>query len=90
VIGIEWLSHLLLLGDRNIRDHEEFDAVIVSSGAEKFGLIVDKLRNEQEFVVKPLGGHLAKIPGISGSTLLGDGKVVLIINPLDLILMAKN
>jgi len=90
VIGIEWLSRLLLLGDRNLREDEEFNAVIVVSGAEKFGLIVDRLRNEQEFVIKPLSGQLAKIPGISGSTLLGDGQVVLIINPLDLIQMAKS
>jgi len=51
---------------------------------------VDKLLSEQEFVIKALHGRLAGIPGISGSTLLGDGQVVLIVNPLDLIRLAKN
>ena len=52
--------------------------------------MVDRLKNEQEFVVKPLEGHLADIPGISGSTLLGNGQVVLIVNPADLLqLMEK-
>jgi len=60
-------------------------AVIVSNGAEKCAIIVDKLKSEQEFVVKTLEGQLASIPGISGSTLLGNGKVVLIINTLELL-----
>ncbi|WP_052487457.1 chemotaxis protein CheA [Gordoniibacillus kamchatkensis] len=90
VIGIEWLSKLFLLGDRDYKNDEELNTVIISNGAEKFGLIVDKLKNEQEFVIKPLNGHLAGIPGISGSTLLGNGQVVLIINPIDLIQLAKS
>jgi two-component system chemotaxis sensor kinase CheA len=88
VIGIEWLSKLFLLGERTT-DHEELNTVIVSNGPEKFGLVVDKLKNEQEFVMKTLDGHLAGIPGISGSTLLGDGQVVLIVNPIELVQLAK-
>jgi two-component system chemotaxis sensor kinase CheA len=88
-IGIEWMSRLFLLGDLDRGNAEEHHAVIVSDGAEKFGLIVDRLRNEQEFVIKPLHGQLARIPGISGSTLLGDGRVVLIVNPIELIQLAK-
>ena len=78
-----------MLGDLDRGNAEEHHAVIVSDGAEKFGLIVDRLRNEQEFVIKPLHGQLARIPGISGSTLLGDGRVVLIVNPIELIQLAK-
>jgi two-component system chemotaxis sensor kinase CheA len=89
IIGIEWLSSLLLLGERD-RSYEELNAVIISNGREKLGLIVDKLLNEQEYVIKPLSGHLAGIPGISGSTLLGNGQVVLILNPIDLIQLAKS
>ena len=89
VIGIEWLSRLLLLGERDT-NRQEYHTVIVSDGAEKFGIVVDNLKNEQEFVMKPLNGHLAGIPGISGSTLLGNGQVVLIVNPIELIQLAKN
>jgi Chemotaxis protein histidine kinase and related kinases len=89
VIGIEWLSKLFMLGERTMND-EELNTVIISNGSEKFGIVVDKLINEQEFVMKTLDGHLAGIPGISGSTLLGDGQVVLIVNPLEIIQLAKN
>jgi len=64
--------------------------VILSNGAENFAIVVDKLKNEQEFVVKTLDGHLGSIPGISGSTLLGNGQVVLIVNPVDILQLAKD
>jgi len=83
IIGVEWLSRIFLMDEREIKD--ELNAVIILNGAEKYAIIVDKLKSEQEFVVKTLEGQLAAIPGISGSTLLGSGKVVLIINPLDIL-----
>lgn len=82
-IGIEWLCKIFLTGERDT-EKEELNALILSNGIENYAIIVDKLKNEQEFVVKTLDGHLAVIPGISGSTLLGNGKVVLIVNPVDL------
>lgn len=84
VIGLEWLSQMFLLGEID-RDKDEYNAVIISNGLEDYAIIVDKLKNEQEFVMKPLDGHLSAIPGISGSTLLGNGQVVLILNPMDII-----
>ncbi|KNZ43472.1 chemotaxis protein CheA [Acetobacterium bakii] len=82
-IGIEWLSKIFSTGERD-NEKEELNAVILSDGFENYAIVVDKLRNEQEFVVKTLEGHLASIPGITGSTLLGNGQVVLIVNPIDL------
>jgi len=82
-IGIEWLCEIFLTGARDT-EKDELNALILSNGIENYAIIVDKLKNEQEFVVKTLDGHLATIPGISGSTLLGNGKVVLIVNPVDL------
>ncbi|WP_186843805.1 chemotaxis protein CheA [Acetobacterium tundrae] len=87
-IGIEWLSKIFSTGKRDNKK-EEMNAVIVSNGFENYAIVVDKLRNEQEFVVKTLEGHLAAIPGISGSTLLGNGQVVLIVNPVDLLKLAE-
>jgi len=84
VIRVEWLCKIFLIGDRDT-EKEELNAVILSNGVENFAIVVDKLRNEQEFVVKTLEGHLAAIPGISGSTLLGNGQVVLIVNPVDIL-----
>ncbi|HEY5584581.1 MAG TPA: chemotaxis protein CheA, partial [Ruminiclostridium sp.] len=88
IIGAEWLSKIFLVGDRD-NEKDELNAVIISNGVEKYAVIVDKLNSEQEFVVKTLEGHLAAIPGISGSTLLGNGKVVLIVNPIDLLELVR-
>ncbi|AGX43027.1 chemotaxis protein CheA [Clostridium saccharobutylicum] len=91
IIGIEWLSKLLLIGGlkNNIEEVEELSIILITNGIEKLGLVVDKLLNEQEFVIKALSDCLGEIPGISGSTLLGDGKVVLILNSGDIIKMAR-
>ncbi|MBC3797699.1 chemotaxis protein CheA [Acetobacterium tundrae] len=89
VIGIEWLSQIFSTGEKN-KDKEELNAVILTNGHENYAIVVDKLKNEQEFVVKPLEGHLATIPGITGSTLLGNGQVVLIVNPIDLVHFMDN
>ncbi len=84
VIRVEWLCKIFETGEIDT-EKEELNAVILSNGSGNFAIVVDKLKNEQEFVIKTLDGHLASIPGISGSTLLGNGKVVLIVNPLDII-----
>ncbi|NSW89563.1 MAG: chemotaxis protein CheA [Firmicutes bacterium] len=88
IIGVEWLCKIFLTGDRDM-EKEELNAVIISNGVEKYAIIVDKFKSEQEFVVKTLDGQLAAIPGISGSTLLGNGQVVLIVNPVDIIQLAQ-
>jgi len=87
VIRVEWLSKLFGIGDTD-HEKEELNAVILTNGTENFAIVVDKLKNEQEFVVKTLEGNLAFIPGISGSTLLGNGKVVLIVNPDNILQLA--
>lgn len=88
VIGMEWLCKIFLSGERDIKD-EELNAVILSNGVENYAIVVDRLKNEQEFVMKTLEGHLSAIPGIAGSTLLGNGQVVLIINPNDVLQLAE-
>ncbi len=51
----------------------------------KAALAVDQLGQAREVVVKPLGPLLRRVPGISGATLTGDGDVVLIVNPGELV-----
>ena len=54
--------------------------VIVRRGKDTIGLVVDKLINRQEIIVKSLSPVLRGIKGFSGSTILGDGRVSLIID----------
>jgi two-component system chemotaxis sensor kinase CheA len=54
--------------------------VVVGSGDKKMGLIVDSLIGEEDVVIKPLKDCYTASPGIAGATILGDGKVSLIID----------
>ncbi len=54
--------------------------VVVEVGPRKSGLVVDSLLGQQEVVIKPLTGILKEIKGASGATILGTGKVALIVD----------
>ncbi|MBT9158189.1 MAG: Chemotaxis protein CheA [Firmicutes bacterium] len=54
--------------------------VIASSGSTKVGLLVDRLLGEQEVVIKPLGPFFVKNRELAGATILGDGRVVPILD----------
>lgn len=58
--------------------------LIVDAGTRFVALQVDAILEEREVVVKNLGPLLQRVRGISGATVLGDGRVMLIINPLDI------
>ena len=53
--------------------------VVVGMGDKRIALEVDELIGNQEIVVKSLGAYVGKIDGISGATILGDGRVALIL-----------
>lgn len=50
----------------------------------KFGLIVDSVYRQEEIVVKSLPESLANVNGLAGASLLGDGKVILILDSIQL------
>ena len=54
----------------------------------RIAFLVDSLDGEQEIVVKSLGKQLARVKGIAGATVMGDGEIVLILNVADIIKMA--
>lgn len=67
-------------------DNDDFCYVVVVGAADKrMGLVVTRLVGQQEVAIKSLGSYLAKVPGIAGSTILGDGRVTLIVDPVALI-----
>ena len=61
-------------------EEQELYVVIVQSGDNKIGLLVDSLVGQQEIVIKSLGTILTGIKQIAGATILGDGQVVLILD----------
>jgi len=64
---------------------EDLIVVIIKKDEELIGLVVDKLASEQEVTVKPLSSILRNIKGFSGSTILGDGRTILILDVINLL-----
>jgi len=59
--------------------------VIVGIAEKRFGLKVDRLLGQEEIVIKSLGKYLGNIKGIAGSTIMGDGTVVMIADIADIV-----
>lgn len=64
---------------------DECYVVVVAIGVQRFGVVVDRLRAQEEVVIKSLGEFLSKVQGVAGATVTGDGKVVLILDMGDLV-----
>jgi len=62
------------------REASKLFVLVISLGERKFGLIVDGLEGEEELVIKALDDHAVSTDLVSGASILGDGRVVLILN----------
>jgi len=67
-------------GIHAVPEKKRFFVVVIGAGEKKFGLVVDRLLGEEELVIKALPGDVVASDLISGASVLGDGKVVLILN----------
>jgi len=65
----------------------EVNIVVLQADDRQFGLVVSAVHDTEEIVVKPLGKHLKGIPVFAGATIMGDGRVALI---LDILGLAKH
>ena len=63
--------------------------VVLQAESRQFGLVVDDILDTEEIVVKPLGKQLKGISAYSGATIMGDGRVALILDVLGLAQRAK-
>jgi two-component system chemotaxis sensor kinase CheA len=61
----------------------ELSVAIVEAGTVKYGLVVDKFVSEVEVLVKPLSGGLGQCKEFQGAAIMGDGRVVLVLNALE-------
>jgi two-component system chemotaxis sensor kinase CheA len=59
---------------------ERENIVVVQNGNDSAGVVVDRLVGESQTVIKPLGSMFKNIPGVSGSSILGNGRVALILD----------
>ena len=81
---LHYLPHLL--GDAEIAQENQLrnSVLLLRSGGQRIALQVDELLGNQETMVKNIGPQLARLSGIAGATVQGDGRVVLILNPAQL------
>lgn len=66
--------------DRRTTGNRAVNIAVVSAGNYKYGLVVDQLYDSEEIVVKPVGRHLKQCTAYAGATIMGDGKVALILD----------
>ena len=74
------LASLLKIGDGEDQVENGF-IVVTQVGPQLFGIVVDNVFHTEEIVVKPMSSKLRQIPMFSGNTILGDGSVIMIIEP---------
>lgn len=70
--------------DERLGTDQGMNIVVLNAGDRPFGLIVDSIADSEEIVVKPLGRHLKHIKVFAGTTLMGDGRVALILDVVGL------
>jgi two-component system chemotaxis sensor kinase CheA len=73
---------LKLAPDRPASANEAVNIVVLQVDNRRFGLVVDQVLDAEEIVVKPLSKHLKGIRAYAGATIMGDGKLALILDVL--------
>ncbi len=90
-VSVAYLADLLELpnsdnGKRgNLASAQKLPCIILRVGEEQLGVFVDALLDEQDVVLKPQSQLLKRVRNISGATILGTGRVCMVLNPGDLI-----
>jgi len=79
LLPLVYLNRELKIGEQADNDGS-VNIVVLQADGRQFGLVVDGINDSKDIVVKPLGKHLKGISAFSGATILGDGKVALILD----------
>ena len=83
------LRHELGLGERQDDGDQAMNIVVLQADDRQFGLVVEGVTDTEEIVVKPLGKQLKGIPTFAGATIMGDGRLALILDVLGLAQRAR-
>jgi len=81
---LHFLPQLLGTGSKPMEAHTRNSVLLLRSGEARMALHIEELLGNHEAVVKNIGPQLARMPGIAGATVRGNGQVVLILNPLQI------
>jgi two-component system chemotaxis sensor kinase CheA len=81
LLPLIFLRKFLRLGQSADQETEKAFVVVTQVGPQSFGIVVDRVFHTEEIVVKPLASKLRHIHAFSGNTILGDGAVIMILDP---------
>ena len=90
LLPVVYLNRELKLFDKKLKANDDaINIVVLQADGRQFGLVVDEINDTEEIVVKPLGKQLKGISCFAGATIMGDGKVALILDILGLAQIAS-
>lgn len=86
IVPLRPLNQLLALDQpARVNSEGEHAVLVVRLGGETIGLLVDEFHGTSDIILKPLEGVLAGITGFAGTALMGDGSVLMVLNPKELL-----
>ncbi len=75
----------LLGGQPKVSAVRKAYVILAKSGQQRAAVQVDEIIGNREIVVKPIGPQMARLVGVAGATVMGNGQVILIMNPVQLV-----
>jgi len=87
LLPLVYLNRELKLRDSDA--HSGVNIVVLQADGRQFGLVVDEINDTEEIVVKPLGKQLKAISCFAGATIMGDGRVALILDVMGIAQIAS-
>lgn len=86
IVPLQALHDLLALEAPPVMNEDsEYAVLVVRAGHESVGLLVDLFHGSSDIILKPLEGVLAGLTGFAGTALMGDGSVLMVLNPKELL-----
>jgi two-component system chemotaxis sensor kinase CheA len=86
IVPLRAMNELLSVDvPQRLNEEGEHAVLVVRSGRENVGLIVDDFHGTSDIILKPLEGVLSGLTGFAGTALMGDGSVLMILNPKELL-----
>ncbi len=94
-VSVAWLADLLELSPVSpastgaiFKLQQKIPCIFMKIDGDYLGILVDELLEQQQIVVKVLNKLLRTVPNISGASILGNGEICMVLNPLDLFVAA--
>ncbi|MES2259969.1 MAG: chemotaxis protein CheA [Pseudomonadota bacterium] len=86
IVPLRRLNDLLALdAPQRSNDNDELAVLVLRVRGAHVGIVVDDFREVLDIILKPMTGIMGKLPGYAGTALLGDGSVLMILNPKELL-----